>query len=64
MPTLLTQLVYHVVAGLLYYCVTLLFPWLPTPIPLIVQILFVLIVIMLILSAFGMVGGGLPQLRI
>lgn len=48
-----------VILGLVYWAVS--FIPLPEPFPVIVKVLFIIIAVLLILSAFGI--GGLPSLR-
>ena len=59
---IISLIVYLIVLGLLYYLVTLI-P-LPAPFPQIVQVLFILLAIFVVLSAFGIVSGGLPHIRV
>lgn len=63
MSIILTLVLYLVVIGLLWYCTTLL-P-LPEPIPVIIRVLFILLAILVLLSAFGVLPGGhLPVVRL
>ena len=62
MAVILTFVLYIVVIGLIYYCV-LQIP-LPPPFPVIIKVAFILLVIYVILALFGMVGGGIPRLRL
>ena len=62
MSIIITLIVYLIVLGLLYYLVSLI-P-LPAPFGQIVQVLFVLLAILVVLSAFGFVSGGLPHIRL
>jgi len=57
----LALIVYVVILGLLYWCVTLL-P-LPDPFPLVVKILFVILLILILLNAIGYVSFPAPHLR-
>ena len=62
MSIIITLIVYLIVLGLLYYLVSLI-P-LPHPFGQIVQVLFILLAILVVLSAFGIISGGLPHIRI
>ena len=60
--TIITLIVYLAVLGLIYWLVSML-PF-PAPFGQIIMILFVLLAIVVILSAFGIISGGLPHIRI
>ncbi len=63
MSVIISLIVYLIILGLLWYVVSLL-P-LPAPMKPIIQILFVLLLILVLLSMFGLVpGGNLPLVRI
>jgi hypothetical protein len=62
MSVIITLIVYLIVLALVYWLVSLL-P-LPAPFGLIVRVLFVLLAILVVLSAFGIVDGGLPRVRL
>lgn len=56
METIVMLIVWLLVLGLIYYCLSLL-P-LPAPFGVILQVLFVILALFVILSAFGIVGSG------
>lgn len=58
---MIALIVYVVILGLLYYCVTLL-P-LPAPFPLVVKILFIILLILVLLNAIGYVTFPSPRLQ-
>lgn len=62
MSIIVTLIVYVIVLGLLWWLVSLL-P-IPAPFGQIVQVLFVLLAIVAVLSAFGVIGGGLPRIHL
>ena len=62
MSIVITLIVYLIVLGLIYWLVSLI-P-LPAPFGQIVQVLFVLLAVLVVLSAFGIIGGGLSHIRI
>lgn len=63
MNILISLIIYLVVFGLIWWAVSLL-P-LPSPVAQIVRVLFIVILIMIILSVFGIIPGGyLPRLRL
>lgn len=62
MHIIITLIVYLIVLGLIYWLVSLI-P-LPDPFGLIVRVLFILLAVLVVLSAFGVISGGLPVLRI
>jgi phosphoglycerol transferase MdoB-like AlkP superfamily enzyme len=62
MSVIITLIVYLIVLALVYWLVSLL-P-LPAPFGLIVRVLFVLLAILVVLSAFGIVDGGPPRVRL
>lgn len=64
MSLLLTLIVYVIVLGLLWYLVQML-P-LPAPAKQIVNVLFILLLIVIVLSTFGMlpIGNGFPMVRL
>ena len=57
---MISLLVTVIVLGLIFYCVQLI-P-MPAPFPLVVRILFILVLIFILLNAFGL-ASGLPHLR-
>ena len=60
---MLALIIYVICLGLLYWAVSLI-P-LPDPFPLVVKILFIILLILVLLNAFGLMAGGLylPRLR-
>ena len=62
MSIIITLIVYLVILGLIYMLVNLL-P-LPDPFGSIVRVLFILLAVLVVLSAFGIIGGGLPRIRL
>ena len=64
MSIIITLIVWLVIIGLLYWLVSLI-P-LPHPFPVIIQVAFILLAVLAVLSAFGIVGGGLglPHVRL
>jgi hypothetical protein len=63
MNILISLIIYLVVFGLIWWAVSLL-P-LPSPVAQIVRVLFIVILIMIILSVFGIIPGGyLPRLHL
>ena len=62
MAIITTLIVYLIVLGLVYWLVSLL-P-LPEPFGMIIKVLFVILAIVAVLSAFGVLPGGLPRLRL
>lgn len=58
---MLALIVYVVILGLLYYCVSLL-P-LPDPFPVIVKVLFIILLILVLLNAVGFVELPSPRFR-
>ena len=62
MTIIITLIVYLIVLGLLYWLVSLI-P-LPAPFGQLVQVLFVILAVLVVLSAFGIIGGGLPHFRV
>ena len=62
MSIIITLIIYLVVLGLIYMLVSLL-P-LPDPFATIIRVLFILLAVLVVLSAFGIIGGGLPHIRL
>ena len=62
MSVIITLIVYLIVLGLLYWLVSLI-P-LPDPFGQIERVLFIILAVLVVLSAFGVVSGGLPHIRI
>ena len=62
MSILITLILWLIVIGLLYWLVSLI-P-LPAPFGQIVMVAFILLAVLAVLSAFGIVGGGLPHVRL
>ena len=64
MSVIISLIGWLIIIGLLYWLVSLI-P-LPAPFPQIVQVLFILLAVLAVLSAFGIVGGGLalPHIRL
>ena len=62
MSIIITLIVYLAVLGLVYYLVSLL-P-LPAPFGQIINVLFIILAIVVVLSAFGIISGGLPHIRL
>ncbi len=62
MSIIITLIFYLIVLGLLYWLVSLI-P-LPDPFGRIVQVLFIILAVLVVLSAFGIVSGGLPHIRL
>ena len=64
MSIIITLIVWLIIIGLLYWLVSLI-P-LPAPFPVIIQVLFTLLAVLAVLSAFGIIGGGLalPHVRL
>ena len=62
MALITTLIVYLIVLGLVYWLVSLL-P-LPAPFSTMVRVLFIVLAVLAVLSAFGIIGGGLPRLRL
>ena len=62
MSIIITLIVYLIVLGLLYWLVSLI-P-LPDPFGQIVRVLFIILAVLVVLSAFGFISGGLPHIRI
>lgn len=62
MALITTLIVYLIVLGLVYWLVSLL-P-LPAPFGTMVRVLFIVLAVLAVLSAFGIIGGGLPRLRL
>ena len=62
MNMIVTLLLYLIVLGLIYYCVSLL-P-LPAPFGVIIQVVFVVAAILVLLSALGILDGGFGRLRL
>ena len=58
MSILITLILWLVVVGLIYWLVSLI-P-LPPPFPAVIQVCFILLAVLAALSAFGIIGGGLP----
>ena len=61
MVIITSLIVYLIVLGLVYWLVSLL-P-IPDPFGTIIKVLFVILAICAVLSAFGVLPGGLPRLR-
>ena len=59
---IVTLIVYLAILGLLYWLVGML-P-IPAPFGQIIMVLFVILAIVVVLSAFGIISGGLPPIRI
>ena len=62
MSIIVTLIIYLVVLGLIYMLVNLF--GLPDPFAAIIRVLFILLAVLVVLSAFGIIGGGLPHIRI
>lgn len=56
MNTIISIIIYLVIFGLIWYCITLL-P-LPAPFAKLIQVLFILLVILMLLSLVGILPGG------
>ena len=62
MALITTLIVYLIVIGLVYWLVS--FLPLPAPFGTMVRVLFIVLAVLAVLSAFGIIGGGLPRLRL
>lgn len=62
MAIITTLIVYLIILGLIYWLVS--FLPLPDPFSTIVRVLFIILAVLAVLAAFGVIGGGLPRLRI
>ena len=62
MAIITTLIVYLIVLGLIYWLIS--FLPLPDPFASIIRVLFVILAVLAVLSAFGIIGGGLPRLRL
>ena len=58
MSILITLILWLIVVGLIYWLVSLI-P-LPHPFPAVIQVCFILLAVLAALSAFGVIGSGLP----